>query len=360
MAQLELLNISKAYNKVPVVENFNLIVSDGEFVTLLGPSGCGKTTTLRMIAGFTTPTSGSIMLDGKLIYSEEKKISLAPEQRDMGMVFQSYAVWPHMNIFKNVAYPLKFKRIDNAEIRKRVLNVLELVKLNGFEDRMPDQLSGGQQQRVALARALVMEPKVLLLDEPLSNLDAKLRESMRFEIVELQKRLSMTVVYVTHDQAEAMSMSDRIVVMHDGMIKQIGSPKEIYQKPNNQFVAGFIGLANFIPCNIEALSGDVARVKLEDGRNDHYLQVPVITDTFSVGEKAIVVVRTEDVQILPFEQGGTRAILIRQNYLGDKSDCSLQLGPVEIRANTDIGVDLVAGQEVALTFSKPILLKKEN
>lgn len=360
MAQLELINISKVYNKNSVVQDVNLVVADGEFVTLLGPSGCGKTTTLRMIAGFTAPSKGSILLDGKTIYSEEKRISLAPEQRDMGMVFQSYAVWPHMNIFNNVVYPLKFKKIGKKETQKLVLDVLDLVKLSGFEDRMPDQLSGGQQQRVALARALVMEPKVLLLDEPLSNLDAKLRESMRFEIVELQKRLSMTVVYVTHDQVEAMSMSDRIVVIHEGIIKQIGSPKEIYQKPVNQFVAGFIGMANFIPSTIDAISGDSARVKLDDGYEDHYLLVPVIPGVFSVGEKATVVVRMEDVEILPLEKGGTHAKLIRQNYLGDKSDCLLQLGPIEIRANTDIGVDLIDGQEVTLRFTKPILLKKED
>jgi iron(III) transport system ATP-binding protein len=360
MARLELINLSKAYNKVTVVYDVNLTVFDGEFLTLLGPSGCGKTTTLRMIAGFTSPTAGSILLDDKPIYSDEKGISLAPEQREMGMVFQSYAVWPHMNIFNNVAYPLKFKKLSRDETRKRVLDVLELVKLGGLEERMPDQLSGGQQQRVALARALVMEPKVLLLDEPLSNLDAKLRESMRFEIIQLQKRLSITVVYVTHDQTEAMSMSDRIVVMHDGVIKQIGAPKEIYQKPNNQFVAGFIGLANFIPCVIEEISGDNARVKLEDGSTDHYLVTPVMPDIFTVGEKAMVVVRTEDVQILPFEQGGTRAKLLRESYLGDKSDCLLQLGPIEIRANTDVSLELTDGQEVALIFSKSILLKNEN
>ncbi|HOM66800.1 MAG: Trehalose import ATP-binding protein SugC [Chloroflexi bacterium ADurb.Bin120] len=358
MAQLELSNISKSYNKVTVVQDFNIKIADGEFLTLLGPSGCGKTTTLRMVAGFTEPTTGSILLDGKPIFSTDKKISLAPEQRDMGMVFQSYAVWPHMNVFKNVAYPLKFKKFSQTEVRQKVSEVLNLVKLSGFEDRMPDQLSGGQQQRVALARALVMEPKVLLLDEPLSNLDAKLRESMRFEIVELQKRLSMTVFYVTHDQTEAMSMSDRIVVMQDGFIKQIGSPREIYQKPNSQFVAGFIGLANFIPCIVDAITSDHARVKLLDGSSDHFLDVPVIPNMFNLGEEAIMMVRTEDVEILPFDQGGTRAVLVRQNYLGDKSDCLLKLGPIEIRANIGIYAELENGQEVKLTFSNPIILKK--
>ncbi len=360
MAQLDLIHLSKHYNNFPVVKDVNLTVTDGEFLTLLGPSGCGKTTTLRMIAGFTTPTEGNILLDGSPIYSDEKKISLPPEERDMGMVFQSYAVWPHMNIYKNVAYPLKFKKIDKKNEREQVEQVLDLVKLSGLEDRMPDQLSGGQQQRVALARALVMEPKVLLLDEPLSNLDAKLRESMRFEIVQLQKRLSITVVYVTHDQAEAMSMSDRIVVLHDGEIMQIGSPKEIYQSPKNQFVAGFIGLANFIPCTVQEITGEHARVKLEDGLDEHYIVVPVVPDAFAVGEKAMVVVRNEDVQILPFAEGGTRAKLVRQSYLGDKSDCLFQLGAVEIRANTDPGAELTEGQEISLSFSKPILLKNES
>jgi iron(III) transport system ATP-binding protein len=361
MAELKLVNLGKSYGDFKAVYDVNLTVKDGEFVTLLGPSGCGKTTTLRMIAGFTTPTSGTILLDDVAITSTEHRIFLPPEQRDMGMVFQSYAVWPHMNIFQNVAYPLRFKKLSKREMKDKVMQVLALVKLEGLAERMPDQLSGGQQQRVALARALVMEPKVLLLDEPLSNLDAKLRESMRFEIVELQRRIKITVVYVTHDQAEAMSMSDRIVVLHNGVIQQIGTAVEVYQKPANTFVAGFIGLANFIPCTVVEMSGDTARVRLDDGTADHLLICPIISTHKKAGEKAVVVVRPEYVEVLPYQgSGGTRARVLRQTYLGDKSDVLLELGNVTVRANTLTNISLERGQDVSVSFSHPILLDIEK
>jgi iron(III) transport system ATP-binding protein len=361
MAELKLVNLEKSFGDFKAVRNVNITVKDGEFVTLLGPSGCGKTTTLRMIAGFTTPTGGSILLDDVPITSVDQKIFLPPEQRDMGMVFQSYAVWPHMNIFQNVAYPLRFKKLSKQEMQAKVMHVLSLVKLDGLAERMPDQLSGGQQQRVALARALVMEPKVLLLDEPLSNLDAKLRESMRFEIVELQRRMKITVVYVTHDQAEAMSMSDRIVVLHSGKIQQIGTAPEVYQKPANTFVADFIGMANFIPCTVVEISGETARVKLDDGTEDHYLICAITSTHQKVGEKAVVVVRPEYVEVLPYQgTGGTRARVLRQTYLGDKSDCLLELGTVQLRANTQTNFALETGQEVSVSFSRPILLDIED
>lgn len=361
MAELRLVNLCKTYGDTNAVKDVNLTVRDGEFVTLLGPSGCGKTTTLRMIAGFTTPTAGSILLDEVPITSIEQKILLPPEKRDMGMVFQSYAVWPHMNIFQNVAYPLKFKHFSKQEIQDKVMNVLGLVKLENFAQRMPDQLSGGQQQRVALARALVMEPKVLLLDEPLSNLDAKLRESMRFEIVELQRRLKITVVYVTHDQAEAMSMSDRVVIMYNGLIQQIGSAPDVYQKPVNAFVADFIGMANFIPCIIQDISGDVTRVILDDGTENHYLLCPITSGHYSPGERAVVVVRPEFVEVIPYQgQGGTNAKVVRQTYLGDKSDCLLELGKINLRANTQTSFLLTPGQDVSVSFTNPILLDVER
>ncbi|MBU0661673.1 ABC transporter ATP-binding protein [Patescibacteria group bacterium] len=361
MAELKLINLEKNFGDYKAVRDVNLTVRDGKFVTLLGPSGCGKTTTLRMIAGFTVPTGGSILLDDVPITSVDHGIFLPPEQRDMGMVFQSYAVWPHMNIFQNVAYPLKFKKISKQEMQDKVMRVLSLVKLDGLAERMPDQLSGGQQQRVALARALVMEPKVLLLDEPLSNLDAKLRESMRFEIVELQRRMKITVVYVTHDQAEAMSMSDSIVVLHNGKIQQIGTAPEVYQKPANAFVADFIGMANFIPCTVMEISGETARVKLDDGTENHFLICAVTSTYQKAGEKAMVVVRPEYVEVLPYQgSGGTHAKVLRQTYLGDKSDCLLELGTVQLRANTQTNFLLEPGQDVSISFSQPILLDIEE
>lgn len=247
MAELKLQHIYKRYGNVTAVGDFNIEVADGEFISFLGPSGCGKTTTLRMIAGFEKPSEGVIMIGDQEISNAEKGYFLAPEKRGIGMVFQSYAVWPHMNVIDNVGYPLKIQNVPKEERLKLVMEMLELVHLKEYAERLPSQLSGGQQQRVALARALVAKPSLLLLDEPLSNLDAKLRESMRFEISAIQKELGITVIYVTHDQSEAMTMSDRIVVMSMGKVQQIGKPYDIYTQPANQMVADFIGLVNFIP-----------------------------------------------------------------------------------------------------------------
>ena len=248
---LELRQISKYFTardgsgEVRAVDDVNIDIRQGQFVTLLGPSGCGKTTTLRLIAGFEFPTYGDILLDGKAVNE------LPPNRRDMAMVFQSYAIFPHLNVFENIAYGLKIKKLSGQEIKRKVSQVLTLTELQGLENRAPNQLSGGQQQRVALARALVMEPKVLLFDEPLSNLDAKLRVQMRSEIRRIQQELGITSVYVTHDQDEAMVLSDLIVIMHKGRIQQADTALEIYRRPHNRFVADFIGRANFLPVEIE-------------------------------------------------------------------------------------------------------------
>ena len=247
MAQVRIEHIWKRFGAVTAVHDFDVTVKDGEFVSILGPSGCGKTTMLRMIAGFEKASEGEIFIGERMVSSSKEKTFVPPEKRDIGMVFQSYAVWPHMTVAENVAYPLKIKKVPQAERRERVQKVLEMVHLEPYAERYPHQLSGGQQQRVALGRALVAEPGLLLLDEPLSNLDAKLRESMRFEITALQKKLGVTVIYVTHDQAEAMAMSDRIVVMHQGVIQQVAEPMDIYERPANQTVADFIGLVNLLP-----------------------------------------------------------------------------------------------------------------
>ena len=263
MSSITLNNITKNYGSVQIIQNFSDKFNDREFITLLGPSGCGKTTMLRMIAGFEKPTTGEIKIDDVVVSSADKFVP--PNLRNIGMVFQSYAVWPHMNVFDNVAYPLKIKRVSSSEITERVINILEAVHLSPYVKRMPSELSGGQQQRIALGRALVSNPKVLLLDEPLSNLDAKLRESMRFEIKDVQQRFGITVVYVTHDQTEAMAMSDRVIVFNNGAVQQTDTPMNIYRNPANQFVADFVGKINFIKGT--ALEG---QIELSGGQSMNY------------------------------------------------------------------------------------------
>ena len=240
---------------VKAAQNVSFEVPEGKLFTLLGPSGCGKTTTLRSIAGLEKPTSGEIEVGGRVVYSSGKGIFVAPNRRNFGMVFQSYAIWPHMNVFQNVAFPLEVRKLPRKEIRDRVMRVLGAVALDHLVDRDATKLSGGQQQRLALARALVMEPQLLLLDEPLSNLDAKLRDRMRFELKRLQREFSLTTVYVTHDQSEALALSHEIAVMNEGHVMQIGSPREIYEQPANQFVADFVGTTNFIAGTVTALDG---------------------------------------------------------------------------------------------------------
>src|SRR5262245_13582626 len=240
MATVSLQRVTKRYGQVVAVSNVTLDVDDGEFVALLGPSGCGKTTTLQMLAGFVEPTSGDILIDGKPVRG------IPPYKRNIGVVFQNYALFPHLTVFDNVAFGLKMRNVEHAQIVGRVRRALDLVQLDGLDQRYPRELSGGQQQRVALARALVIEPAVLLLDEPLSNLDANLREQMRFEIREIQKRIGITTLFVTHDQTEAMAAADRMVVMSNGEIRQVGTAREIYERPRDLFVATFIGQANLL------------------------------------------------------------------------------------------------------------------
>ena len=322
MASVTIQNVTKSFGNTVVLDGFDATFANGEFVTLLGPSGCGKTTMLRIIAGFEKPTSGSVLFDDKVVSSG--KVFLQPEKRDIGMVFQSYAVWPHRTVFDNVAYPLTLKKVDKATIKKKVERVLEAVHLIQYAQRIPSQLSGGQQQRVALARALVAEPALLLLDEPLSNLDAKLRESMRFEIKEIQREYGITVVYVTHDQTEAMAMSDRIVVINRGVIQQIGSPREIYTAPVNPFVADFVG-------KIEFLEGVVKAGCIElNGCNQRLPYEGTLKGDVIVG------IRPEQVQYVPVGEGELTGTVKTHFYLGDVDDCRIDLGDgKEIRVIAD-------------------------
>lgn len=255
---LQLRNLEKRYGDVWAVRGVSLEIRDGEFLTLLGPSGSGKTTILLMIAGFEYPTRGQIVL-------RNKSINLVPpEKRDIGMVFQNYALFPHMTIFENIAFPLRMRNIKRQEIERRVKEALDLVQLQGYEHRYPKQLSGGQQQRIALARAVVFNPRVLLMDEPLGALDKKLREHMQLEIKHIQSQLRRTVIYVTHDQEEALVMSDRIAVMNEGRIEQVGTPEELYEKPANRFVAGFIGESNFIEGRVVGRRHDGVTIRMDD------------------------------------------------------------------------------------------------
>ena len=256
---VQLEGVNKYFGKNHVVKNLNLSVEEGEFLTLLGSSGCGKTTTLRMIAGFEEPTSGSILVEGQAV--EEKE----PFERNVNTVFQSYALFPHKTIYDNVAYGLKMKKVPKTEIARRVKEIMALVQRTGFEERYPSQLSGGQKQRVAIARALINRPRVLLLDEPLGALDLKLRKQMQLELKRLQRKLNITFIYVTHDQEEALTMSDRIAVMHDGILDQLGTPEEIYEQPRTKFVATFIGETNIFEGNIKELAMGRVAVRIENG-----------------------------------------------------------------------------------------------
>jgi iron(III) transport system ATP-binding protein len=343
MAAVELRGLTKKYGALTVVDNVNLAIDHGRLVCLLGPSGCGKTTTLRLIAGFITPDSGEVRVGDKLISSPAK--TLPPEQRGMSMIFQSYALWPHMTIAENVAYGLKLRKLDKAVIKKRVDTILAVTHLEKFADRYPGELSGGQQQRVALARALVVEPETLLLDEPLSNLDANLREEMRFEIRRLHDAYKYTTVYVTHDQIEAMTTADRIVVMNQGRIEQAGSPEEIYQRPNSEFVARFIGGTNILKghnLRDNTVACDGFSLRCGEGR------------LAQSGETAVSV-RMHDIQLMTTQPKSSENVVAgtvaRQIYLGAIRDYLVALpGELHVRVTTPMQANIPVGSQVWLYF----------
>lgn len=290
MVEVKLENIVKTFGETVALKGIDLHIKHGELFTLLGPSGCGKSTTLRIIAGLDFPDSGRIFFD------DQEVTYLSSSERGAVLVFQNYALWPHMTVYDNIAYGLKIRKLPKEEIDRKVRWALELVKLEGFEDRYPTQLSGGQQQRVAIARAIVVEPKLLLLDEPLSNLDAKLRLEMRSEIRRIQRELGITVLYVTHDQEEAMAISDRIAVMNVGTVEQVGTPREIYEKPRTEFVASFMGKTNVIPARIVERSGDRVTVEFEHFR----LEGLTYTDT-DKSDKVVIVIRPERISLHPIK-----------------------------------------------------------
>ena len=311
MASVTITGVTKSFGNVKVLQEFNQKFEDGEFITLLGPSGCGKTTMLRLIAGFEKPSSGEIYIGDKLVSSEKE--FLPPEKRGIGMVFQSYAVWPHMNVFDNIAYPLKIQKISKSEIEERVNQVLKIVHLEQYKDRFPSELSGGQQQRVALGRALVAQPEILLLDEPLSNLDAKLREEMRYEIKEITKKLKITVIYVTHDQIEAMTMSDRIVLINKGEVQQVAPPQEIYSKPKNMFVANFVGKVDFIKGKVEG-----SKILLDNSNGQ------TLPNKSSFKRNVVVAIRPENAILS--DDGEITGKVYSKFYLGDCNDLRVEIG----------------------------------
>ncbi|EIE98933.1 ABC transporter ATP-binding protein [Saccharomonospora glauca] len=333
MIPVHLDRISKSYGSAaPVVHDVDIAISAGEFFTLLGPSGCGKSTTLRMIAGFVSPTSGRILFDGR------DMTAVPPNKRGTGMVFQNYALFPHYNVAQNVAYGLVSRKVPKEERRRRVADALELVGLGGYAERRIDQLSGGQQQRVALARALVIEPAVLLLDEPLSNLDAKLREEMRTEIRRAQKKSGITSVYVTHDQGEAMAMSDRIAVFEAGKLHQVGTPREVYHHPASAFVARFIGRSNVLPGEVVGREGDRAAVKLGSGATvlaGHPEDLGV-----STGEPVAVSVRPEHLAFTEAGEGIFDAVVRNIEFTGSSCQFDLLAGELELAVTAADRADL--------------------
>ena len=347
MASVKIQHVSKAFGESVVLKEINETFQDGEFVTLLGPSGCGKSTMLRIIAGFEKPTTGELYFDDKLVCGG--KTFVPPEKRKIGMVFQSYAVWPHMNVYDNIAYPLTIKKVSKPEIQKSVERVLDVTHLTRYADRFPSQLSGGQQQRIALARALVAAPDLLLLDEPLSNLDAKLRESMRFEIKDIQKTMGITVVYVTHDQTEAMAMSDRIFLINQGIIQQSGTPDDIYNRPANQFVADFLGKVDFFKG--EAAGGRIVFPGM-GGQSVGY-------DGPRTG-KVDVAIRPENIYFS--SDGPLTGVLEKQYNLGDVDDCRVRVGETLVRviANGYEYKQLKDGQQVRLSIRDMMVFEDDG
>jgi iron(III) transport system ATP-binding protein len=334
---------------VKAAQDVSFEVPEGKLFTLLGPSGCGKTTTLRSIAGLEKPVSGEIEVGGRVVYSSQKGVFVAPNKRNFGMVFQSYAIWPHMNVFQNVAFPLEVRRMPKKDIREKVARVLEAVALAELVDRDATKLSGGQQQRLALARALVMEPQLLLLDEPLSNLDAKLRDRMRSELKRLQRDLNLTTVYVTHDQSEALALSHEIAVMNEGRVVQVGTPRQIYEEPHDKFVADFVGTTNFIGGTVTAVEG--GRCTVSSAMGDIKAHA-----TEGVGKNAAVIVsvRPEDVELSeapPTAGDGDnvcKGTVNAKDFLGDYLDFHVRVGDVVLQAKAHPSLRTPTGDPIYL------------
>lgn len=348
---IELKKIKKEYDQTVALENINLSIHEGEFIAIVGPSGCGKTTLLRLLAGFTVPTEGSIFMKGEMIATKENM--MPPEQRNIGLVFQKFALWPHMNVFDQIAFPLKHHRFSReiSSVKERVQEMLNLVGLQSFSERMPNELSGGQQQRVAIARALAASPQLLLMDEPLSSLDAKLRIELREEIQKIHRTMKPTVVYVTHDQSEALAMADRIVVMNEGKIEQVGIPEDIYYEPLTPFVAKFIGKANLIDgCWREDLFYPFCH-------NSFSWYVQNIPKNFK--EKGICPVRPEQLQIKRNGEG-LRGIVENVSFQGREIDYSIKVGDSTVKVIQPAPAVAYIGESVVIEWIKDTLSNKSD
>lgn len=357
---LELNQIRKSFGKTEVLKGISLEVKKGEFITFLGSSGCGKTTTLRIIAGLEQPDGGSVMLEGQDV------TRVAPDKRDVNTVFQSYALFPHMNVFQNVAYGLKIRKVPKEEIQKRVMESLELVQLSEYAKRKPSELSGGQRQRVAIARAVINNPKVLLLDEPLGALDLQLRRQMQLELKRLQKKLGITFIYITHDQEEAINMSDRIVIMKDGQFIQVGTPDEVYNHPKTSFVAQFVGNANIVNGVVEALGDGVAAVRIytpnrkekSEGNPEDYAvnhtgvaYVPFEEgDSLQIGDTIAIAVRSENILLGASKKNGLRAVVKEKSFAGGLLRLTLVLpnGKELVASRHGINYEIEEGESITI------------
>lgn len=348
-AEVRIQNLSKRFGQLYAVKDVTLHIQKGDFYTFLGPSGCGKTTLLRIIAGFTTPDEGDVYFD------DQRMNNIPPWERNIGMVFQSYALWPHLTVFENIAFGLKERKIPKSSLHDKVYTALKMVNLEGMENRRPSQLSGGQQQRVALARTLVIEPRLLLLDEPLSNLDAKLRIQMRNELVRLQQELGITTIYVTHDQEEALAISTQIAVMSKGEVIQQGSPKEIYEAPWNRAVAEFVGTSNFLEGTVTKIEGDYVHLESQDIGNLFVLWKTSFNEPPNIGKSLIINIRPESIQFLNVTSSDETSQL---NRIKGKIINSFYLGSLiqyEIEITSDIRLRVNASNPRNL----PILQRKE-
>jgi ABC-type Fe3+/spermidine/putrescine transport system ATPase subunit len=331
MTAIRVSGLRKLFGAVPAVDDVSFEVESGTILTLLGPSGCGKTTTLRMIAGLERPDAGEVRVGDRVVTSAAGGIHLPPDKRRMGMVFQSYAIWPHMNVFENIAFPLRGQRLPAAEIRHKVLTMLQSLGLEGLHDRPAPLLSGGQQQRVALGRALIADPDVLLLDEPFSNLDARRRDEMRFELKEVQARVGVTTIFITHDQSEAMILSDRVVVMNAGRIVQEGTPQAIYQQPGTRFVMEFLGQVDQVRARVEQAADGSPRVRVP-GLGE--VEVPLDSSrAWQPDDEVVLMLRSAAVQVRgPDEAGGWRGRVLSRIYLGERTEYIVGVGDARIRA----------------------------
>ena len=355
MDQVVLRNVTKRFTTktlgdIVAVDNFNLSVHEGECFSFLGPSGCGKSTTLRMIAGFEDLSEGEIELCGRPVSVKSKNLYVPPEERGLGMVFQAFAVWPHMNVFENVAFPLRIQGMNKMDVNKKVAEALKHTSLTGLEKVYPGDLSGGQQQRIALARAIVTQPKVMLLDEPLSNLDPKLRESMRFEIKELQAKFNFTIIFVTHDQSEAMAISDRMMVCDMGKIMQIDTPENLYNKPVNRFVHSFLGESTFL--NVSVRDGKV----FADGDAEQALNLAIPPEA---AERMVVATRPNAIELTGGEDGYVTHVA-KRIFLTDRTEYLIPVGSQTLKVQTPHRVSFSEGEKCCVKLVNPMWYPAED